>query len=36
MRQGVQGLVHWDDTEGQDGEGGVRGVQNGEHMYTHG
>ena len=30
------GLVHWDDQEGWDGEGGGRGVQDGEHMYTHG
>ena len=30
------GLVHWDDPEGWDGEGGARGVQDGEHMYTHG
>ena len=30
------GLVHWDDPEGWDGEGGGRGVQDGEHMYTHG
>ena len=29
-------LVHWDDPEGWDGEGGGRGVQGGEHMYTHG
>ena len=29
-------LVHWDDPEGWDGEGGGRGVQDGEHMYTHG
>ena len=29
-------LVHWDDLEGWDGEGGGRGVQDGEHMYTHG
>ena len=28
-------LVHWDDPEGWDGEGGGRGVQDGEHMYTH-
>ena len=28
------GLVHWDDPEGWYGEGGRRGVQNGEHMYT--
>ena len=30
------GLVHWDDPEGWDGEGGGRGVQDGEHMYTNG
>ena len=30
------GLVHWDDPEGWHGEGGGRGVQDGEHMYTHG
>ena len=30
------GLVHWDDPEGGDGEGGGRGVQDGEHAYTHG
>ena len=29
-------LVHWDDPEGWDGEGGGRGVQDGEHMCTHG
>ena len=28
--------VHWDDPEGWDGEGGGRGVQDGEHVYTHG
>ena len=33
---GCLGLVHWDDPEGLDGEGGGRGVQDGEHMYTHG
>ena len=33
---GCSGLVHWDDPEGWDGEGGGRGIQNGEHMYTHG
>ena len=27
-------LVHWDDPEGWYGEGGGRGVQEGEHMYT--
>ena len=30
------GLVHWDDPEGWHGEGGGRGFQDGEHMYTHG
>ena len=33
---GCSGLVHWDDPEEWDGEGGWRGVQDGEHMYTHG
>ena len=33
---GCSGLVHWDDPEGWDGEGGGRGVQDGENMYTHG
>ena len=27
------GAVHWDDPEGWYGEGGGRGVQDGEHMY---
>ena len=33
---GCLGLVHWDwdDPEGWCGEGGGRGVQDGEHMYT--
>ena len=31
---GCSGLMHWDDPEGWDGEGGGRGVQDGEHMYT--
>ena len=31
---GCLGLVHWDDPEGWDGEGGGSGVQDGEHMYT--
>ena len=26
------GLVHWEDPEGWDGEGGERGDRNGEHM----
>ena len=33
---GCSMLVHWDDPEGWDGEGGGSGVQDGEHMYTHG
>ena len=28
---GCSGLVHWDDPEGWDGEGGGRGLQDGEH-----
>ena len=28
------GLVHWDDPEGGYREGGGRGVQDGEHVYT--
>ena len=31
---GCSGLVHWADPEGWDGEGGVGGDQDGEHMYT--
>ena len=30
------GLMHWDDPEGWYGEGGGRGVQDGEHVYTRG
>ena len=30
---GCLGLVHWDDPEGWNGEGGGRRVQDGEHMY---
>ena len=33
---GCLGLVHWDDPEGWDGEGGGSGVQDEKHMYTHG
>ena len=33
---GSLGLVHWDDTEGWYGEGGGRGVRDGEHVHTHG
>ena len=28
--------MHWDDPEGWYGEGGGRGVQDGEHVYTRG
>jgi len=31
---GCLGLVPWDDPEGWYGEGGGRGVQRGEHVYT--
>ena len=31
-RDKCSGLVHWDDPEGWDGEGGRRGIQDGEHM----
>ena len=31
---GFSGLVHWDDPEGWDGEGGGREFQDREHMYT--
>ena len=31
---GCLGLVHWDDPERWYGEGGGRGVQDWEHMYT--
>ena len=30
------GLVHWEDPERWDGEGGGRGDRDGEHMYIHG
>ena len=32
---GCSGLMHWDDPEGWDGEGGRREVQDGEH-HTNG
>ena len=35
-RSGCSGLVHWDDPEGWDGEGGGREGQDGEHMYIRG
>ena len=28
--------MHWDDSEGWDGEGGGKEGQDGEYMYTHG
>ena len=31
---GCLGLVHWDDPVGLYGEGGGRGLQDGEHVYT--
>ena len=31
---GCLGLMHWDDPEGWYGEGGGRGVQDWEHVYT--
>ena len=34
--QDALGLVHWDDPEEWYGEGGGRGVQDGEHVYTRG
>ena len=33
---GCLGLVHWDDPEGWDGEGGGSGVHVWEFMYTYG
>ena len=33
---GCLGLVHWDDPEGWYGEGGGRGIQDWEHVYTRG
>ena len=33
---GSLGLVHWDDPEGWYGEGGGRGLQDGEHEYAWG
>ena len=33
---GCSMLAHWDDLEEWNGEGGGRGVHDGEHMYTHG
>ena len=33
---GYSVLVHWDDPEGWDSEGGGKGVQDGKHVYNHG
>ena len=33
---GYLGLVYWDDPKGWYGEGGGRGFQDGEHVYTRG
>ena len=33
---GCSRLVHWDDPEEWDGEGGGRGFQDGEHLYIRG
>ena len=33
---GCSGLLHWDGPVGWEGEGGGRGIQDGEHMYTRG
>ena len=33
---GCLGLVHWNDPEGWYREGGGSGVQDGEHVYSHG
>ena len=32
---GCLGLMHWDDPEGWYAEGGGKGAQDGEHVYTH-
>jgi len=36
LKTGHSKLVHWDNPEGWDGEGGGRRVQDGGDMYTHG
>ena len=37
MRETVcSGLMHWNDPEVWNGEGGEKDGQDGEHMYTHG
>ena len=33
---GCSGMVHWDNPEGWHGEGGGRGIQDEEHVYTRG
>ena len=32
---GCSGLVHWDDPEGSDGDGGGKKGQDGKHVDTH-
>ena len=34
--RGCSGLVHWEDPEGWYREGGGRGIQDGEYVYTRG
>ena len=34
--ESITTLVHWDDSEGWDGERGGRGIQDWEHVYTRG
>ena len=34
--EALQTAMNWDNPEGWYGEGGGRGVQDGEHVYTHG
>ena len=35
LETGCSGLVHWDDPEGWEGEGGERGVQVGGQTHVH-
>ena len=35
-KTGCSGLVHWDDPGGWDGEGGGKGILDGEHICTRG
>ena len=36
LETGCSGVVRWDDPEGRYGERSRKGVQDGEHTYTHG